>query len=120
MDPAFEWRMWKQLKGAFGITKLHMVPVRDEMSSLTDVNQYDSMEDALDAAKGERAFLEPTGSSSLSDLPRGDIVLVLGNTQTHNLKQARPEETYRIATPNGTDLYGTNAAAIALAIRHGQ
>lgn len=110
MPRDLERRMWRQLKGAFGVQKLVFVENDDDMAV------------ALDALPSttSRVFLEPTGKNDLSAIPYGDIALILGNTQMHNRKFAQPHDTYRIQTPNGTDLYGTNAAAIALALRHGQ
>lgn len=122
MSPLKEWKMWRQLKGAFGIDRFIFVPVQEYMKG-NSFDQYDTMEEALDVADGERVFLEPGGHNSVNDIPQDNIVLVIGNTSLNNMKHARPAQTYRINTA-GTDdhnhLYGTNAAAIALAIRHGQ
>ena len=55
---------------------------------------------------------------SLSDIPfTGDIILIIGNTDRNNIQYAQESETYRINSVNVTDLYGVNAAAIALAYR---
>lgn len=119
MPPENEWQLWRQLRGAFHVNRFHMVPVIEGFQRGT-VFQYETMEEALEAATGDRAFLEPTGQNSIGDLPQGDIVLVLGNTEWDNMKLAKVEETYRINTPSRTVLYGSNAAAIALAIRYEQ
>ncbi len=117
MDPALEWQMWRQLRGAFKIDRLVFTPVQPELNV---GSQYDTMEEALASCQGIRIFLEPTGGNDLSAIPYGDIVLVLGNTGEDNLKQSQPHERFQIATPGDTCLYGINAAAIALAYRYGQ
>ena len=114
-----EWQLWRQLRGAFGIKRFHMVPVIEDFHR-GGVHQFDTIEDALEAAEGERAFLEPTGYQDLGQLPQDDIVLILGNTATNNMEHAKVNETYKIFSPKATHLYGSNAAAIALAIRYGQ
>lgn len=124
MEPELEWRMWRQLRGAFGINEFIFTPVVERMKGLT-IRQADSMEEALAVLPSttQRCFLEPTGYNPVSNLPDGDIALILGNTPKHNMEHAKVNETYHIATPAGSHkahLYGTNAAAIALAVRWGQ
>lgn len=107
-----ERKIWRQLKGAFRINKLVTVP-----------GDFDTMDEALNAFQGERVFLEPSGYRSVYEIPQGDIILVVGNTNHSNVEYARVNEMYRIATEGGIDhnhLYGSDAAAIALAIRYGQ
>jgi hypothetical protein len=113
MSPQVEAKLWRQLRGAFGINQLIEVP-----------GDFATVEEALENSPGARVFLEPKGVHSLAAMPPdGDLVLIVGNTAENNLSLARPSETYYIAT-NGTEnhnhLYGVNAAAIALAIRYGQ
>lgn len=119
MPAPVEWQMWRQLKGAFKIDRFIFVPTNDKMEGYA-FDQADTVEDALKATQGERVFLEPTGYKSVTEIPQGDIVLVVGNTAMHNMMHAQVNETYRIDTPQASHLYGINAAAIALAIRHGQ
>lgn len=117
MSPLKEWKMWRQLKGAFKIDRIIFTPVFEYMKGGFD--QYATMDAALASCIGERVFLEPKGEKAIRDIPGGDIVLILGNTNMHNLAIAQPEEAYRIDTPTDAHLYGTNAAAAVLAIRHG-
>jgi len=122
MSPLKEWKMWRQVKGSFNVDRFVFVPTQKFMTGYT-FDQYDTMEEALASADGKRVFLEPTGYNSVYDIPQGDIVLVLGNTDSDNLMHAQVNETYAIKTPAGptmAHLYGTNAASIALAIRYGQ
>ncbi|MGI9248715.1 MAG: hypothetical protein ACR2QI_06840 [Woeseiaceae bacterium] len=119
MPPETEWQLWRQLRGAFRINRFHMTPVVEGFK-YGGVFQYETLEEALEAAEGDRVFLEPAGVNPVGDIPQGDIVLVTGNTEWDNKSYAKPEETYRINTPSKTVLYGSDAAAIALAIRYGQ
>ena len=77
------------------------------------------MEEALESCTGDLVFLEPKGKKTMTELPKGDVTLVLGNTSRSNFKYANENETYRIE-PEGLCLYGTNAASIALAYYYGQ
>ena len=119
MPPVVEWQLWRQLRGAFKINRLIFTPVMPEMADF-HVDQFDTMDDALASAVGERVFLEQTGSKGMLDIPDGDIVLITGNTTTDNLAYANADETYRIKSPQRTKLYPSEAAAVALAIRYGQ
>ena len=120
-----EWRMWRQLRGAFEIDEFIFV---GEKHDGYEFRQAPTMKDALAVLPPDcqRVFLEPTGLLSIYDLARmtflreGDIALIVGNTEHSNMNHALPHEAYRINTPGKTDLYGINAAAIALAVRAGQ
>ena len=104
-------QMWRQLKGAFRVDKL--IFVEDDKQ----------LEDALMGTSdlGDHVFLEPLGSKTVKDIPTGDIVMVVGNTAMNNRAWAEADEEYSISCPSlPTHLYGINAAAIALAFRHGQ
>ena len=125
MDAELEWRMWRQLRGAFGIDDFIFVPVVQDMDRVA-VRQAPTMREALAVLPPDthRCFLEPTGYNTVMDMPReGDIALIVGSTAQDNMAHAQVNETYSIATAGGTQhnhLYGTNAAAIALAVRYGQ
>lgn len=120
MAPLIEWRLWRQLKGAFKIKRFIFTPVMDSMRGYP-VEQYDTMEESLAAAgDAARVFLEPKGHNGMRDIPDGDILLILGDTGRDNMHHAKSEETYRIRTPSRTVLFGTEAVAIALAVRYGQ
>ena len=110
--------MYRQLKGAFKIDRFIFIPIDPAMESYGSIKQYSTMKEALTNCTGKRIFLEHTGLKNLSDIPTDeDIVLIVGNTEQNNIKHALKSETYRINTPGNTDLYGVNAAAIALAHR---
>lgn len=113
MKPEDEWQLWRQLKGAFKVDSFIFVPI---LIPRFGFNQYETMEEALEHAQGTVCYLEPKGKHSVSNLIdiEGDITLVLGNTGKDNLSLANPNYTYRIDTPGDTDMFGTNAAAIAL------
>lgn len=127
MPEMVEWQMWRQLKGAFDIDRLIFVPRVYKMEGYT-FDQADSMGQALEMANDAyvRVFLEPAGLNSITELgslnnnPDANVVFVLGNTVSSNREYAQTHECFRINTPGDTDLYGINAAAIALAYWHGQ
>lgn len=122
MDTMLEWRIWRQLRGAFRISQFNMCPVVCDAPRTNRVRQFDNMVDALAASSGERVFLEATGFKTVAEIPREpvDIVLVLGNTNNNNLAYAQPWELYRINQTGRGTMYGMDAAAIALAYRVGQ
>ena len=109
-----EWRMWRQLRGAFEIDEFIFV---GEAHDGYTFRQAPTMRDALAALPTDcqRVFLEPTGYNPVSAIPDGDIAIIVGNTEHANIEHAEVNETYCIFTPGKTDLYGINAAAIALA-----
>lgn len=79
--------------------------------------QYRTMEEALAHAQGEVCFLEPEGKKTMHDLAAlsgKDVTIVTGNAESGNMQLANPEYTYRIDTPSPCDMFGVNAAAIAL------
>jgi len=117
LSPVNEWNMYRPLRGAFKIDRFIFIPVMSELDGYA-IDQFDTMDEALAAAVGERAFLEPSGTKGLVELPQGDIVFIVGNTAEGNAEYAQADEMYRIGTEGTVDhnhLYGVNAAAIALA-----
>jgi hypothetical protein len=117
---SLEWRLWRQL-AAFGVDKFIFVPKIPELSQI-NIEQYDTMEEALLHSQGNRVFLESTGNRGLYDMPPRDedVVFILGNSSTNNLKFAKENELFRINEPRVTDMYPTCAGAIALAFWYGQ
>jgi hypothetical protein len=114
MDASLEWSMWRQLGGAFNVDKFVFTP---EIPSVTSskVIQVASMKEALNFATGELVFLEPWAEKDLAELPQlNNYTLVLSDTSQSNAKFCTPENSYRICTPNKTDMFGVNAASIAL------
>ena len=114
-----EWRMWRQLRGAFEIDEFIFVGAAHDGY---EFRQAPTMRDALAVLPEDcqLVFLEPLGYHPVSAIPDGDVAIILGNTERSNLEHAGVDETYFINTPGKTDLYGINAAAIALALRYGQ
>ena len=105
------------MKNAFNVDKVIMIPAL--LPKRTSMDQFDTMQEALDSTMGKRLFFEPTGSSHHNSIKYyNDIVLIFGNATTHNLQYVRPEDVVvRINTPSNSVLFGTQAAAIALAAR---
>lgn len=114
-DPRLEQRMYRQLKGAYAEGdsanfRLIFVPVADGVGG----EQYSTMEEALAQATGEKVFLEGSASKLISEIPKGDVTIIVGNTEHGNSEYAQDDEMYKIPTPASVDLYGVNAVAIAL------
>lgn len=125
MSPEVEWQLWRQLKGSYCIDNFIFTPVVESMDNYAFMQCDNMMTALLSAGPGKRVFLEPTGHSPVSAIPSSDtdIIIVCGNSAMNNLQHARYDETYSICTEAGATkahLYGSNAAAIALAIRWGQ
>lgn len=121
MSPETEWRMWRQLRGAYGIGWFNFVPCEETMMAV-NAGHYDNMQDALNVSAGQKVFFEPTGLDPLSAIPNdgSDLVLIFGNTEESNLTFVQPGDlSVQIPSANPVDLYGVNAAAIALAYLHG-
>lgn len=120
LTPSDEWKLWHQLRGAYAITDIAFVPRVPDMLKL-GYGHYDTMAEALAASIGALVFLEAGGSKDVSEIPKaGDITIIVGNTQEGNASLAEPDEMYSIQCPAPGELFGVNAAAIALAYRHGQ
>lgn len=120
LEPLTEWNLWRQLRGAYGINDIVMLPRLDETARLA-YTHVDTMEEALSLAIGERIFLDASGLNDISQIPRdGDATIIVGNTNLPLSQYAHSEDCYRIPSPGRSDLYGVNAAAIALSIRYSQ
>lgn len=130
MPAELEWRMWRQLRGAFEINRFAIAPIVPEMQQTSRLDQYATMEEALASCPGKKVFLEPNGGLQITDLKHWhkwktadghDLILVLGNTARGNLDLVEEGDyAVRIKTPKPTHLYGISAAAIALAYWVGQ
>jgi len=106
--------MWKQLCNAFDVDRLVMIPRL--LPARTSVDQYDTLNEALQSCDGSIVALEPSGGAMLSDFEHPQkAVYVFGNAQTSN-KHLDCEQV-RINTPTMTDIFAVNAAAIVLADR---
>jgi len=119
MPAAVEWQLWRQLKGVFSIDHFIFVP-RVQLVLNLGYDHVDTMEEALALSTGARVFLEAGGVKGMNDIPDGDITIIVGNTSTSNAKHAQADELYSINTSGVGDMYGVNAAAIALAFKAGQ
>ena len=111
LEPKVELFMFRQLCAAYKVDRLVMIPTL--LGPRTSVDQYDTLEEALESCSGERIFLEPSGSEHLDtfDHPE-DAVYIFGKAMISN----RHEEgkMVRINTPSMTDMFAVNAAAIVL------
>lgn len=131
LDPTAEWRMWRQIKGAFAVSqsanfRLIFIPRIPSMNDYS-FDQYDTEEEAIAslAPNTQVCFLEPYGQRGMYDLPsltaNRSSALVLGNATHSNMNTlVEPADAYSIRTANKVDMFGINAAAIALAFMAGQ
>lgn len=114
LDPKVELFMFRQLKGAFKYDRLVMVP-KLLSGYKAAVEQYDSIEEAIDSTSGIRVYLEPTGTSKLTDIPNDDVVYILGCAGRSNKNLVHENDLFvRIDTPGTTDMFAVNAISIAL------
>lgn len=119
IDPAIEFRQYRQLLGAYGVAGLLMAP-RVTWLEGSGANNYDTLQAALEAAPdpATRVFLCPSGDCALEDVPPGSepLVIVIGDTTTSPAELAGPNDIIvSLPAPNPVELYGVNAAAVALA-----
>ena len=115
---ACELRFWNQLKN-FGIDRLVFV---GEFHQKVGYEQFDTMEEALATAQGNRIFMEASGYKTVNDFParNEDVVFIFGCTNRSNVMHMQVDQSYRIAEPMVTDMYQTCAAAVTLAFWYGQ
>jgi hypothetical protein len=121
LAPDVESFIYRQVCEAYGVDRIIFAPERDDLTRLR-VEQFATVEAALATTTGQRVFLEPEGSKTLSDIPEGDIVLITGNTGNSNAHLANEGECYRFKMLNEDHkgIFGVSAVAIALAHRFGQ
>lgn len=119
MCPACEWQVWGALKGPMGIDHFIFVSDPPVMTELA-YDHVKTMEEALALATGELVFLDATGTKDVSDIPKtGDVTIVVGATNVPLVSHAQPDQLYRIDQAGVGEMYGVNAAVIALDHRHG-
>lgn len=98
-----------------------MTPIKESMKTRSNVEQFGTIEEALETCEGTIVFLEPNGTTSLSELPNVDVItFVTGNAYVSNMRLAEGHITCKINSPKPTDMFAVNAIAIALACRYGQ
>lgn len=107
-EPTFEYLCWRQMKGAYDV-------------NLICVGQdYNTMEEALDATTGSRVFMIPPGrvdSIEMSDYtpPKGDVVYIFGRPGDNLVRYVTEEDTVvHITTPNPADMMAVTVAGIVL------
>jgi tRNA(Leu) C34 or U34 (ribose-2'-O)-methylase TrmL len=109
-----EYFMWKQLAAAYKVDRLVMVGKSGEPR--IPIDQYDTIQEALETCTGDVFLLESKGKVLLADTPHSeDAVYVFGNAMNDNRDQ--DGITVRIETPSQTALFAINAAAIVLEAR---
>ena len=114
LEPKIELFMWRQLCHAFEVDRLVMTPVL--LGKRTSVDEYPTMEEAIDSCKGTFVIMEPRGDVMLKNFSHPEnAVYVFGNANMHN--QRIDGVKVRIDTPKRTVMFAINAAAIVLADR---
>jgi len=117
LAPKVELFMWRQLKAAYHVERLVMVPRL--LGKRTSVDEFETMDEALADCAGSFVLLEPTGDTTLAEFSHPeDAVYIFGKAGTNNLKFSGVADTVRIVTPSSVDMFAINAAAIVLAHRY--
>ena len=113
VDPLLEWRVWRQLRGAFAVDRLVAFPISDEIEAAQiNVEQYATAQEALDTCQGTKVVLDPAGDPYV-ELPAGDLTIVVGST-LQDLSDCTGDCRVMLPTSSPVDLYGFNAAAVML------
>jgi hypothetical protein len=115
LSPDIEFFIWKQLGYAYKVDRIVMVPKLLERR--TSLDQYDTIEDAINSCDGEIVFMEQLGNVSLSSFvhPK-NAVYVFGNASTNHMNLEGHK--VKIDTPSPVDMFAVNAAAIVLDNRY--
>lgn len=115
----FEDTVWKQTLSAFGVDRFVMVSnENNEQLSLTNPEQYDTMEDALASCTGERVFMtfSADDATEIRDFVHPtDAVYVFGCPSDNLLSYIKPEDhRVHIDTPNNIDMLACSCVAATL------
>ena len=122
ISPAAEWKIWELLQ-LFRVYQIICVPKLLDTEYKHKPYQFETMEEAFEeAGAGNRVFMEPNGTKTLSELPSRDedVIFIFGNAANSNMEYAEEDETYRLVLPVEANLYGVSAGAIVLSHWVGQ
>lgn len=118
LHPECEWQIWGALKGPLGIDHFIFVSDPQVLTNLA-YDHVKTMDHAISLAQGELVFLDATGTKDVSEIPKtGDITIVVGSTNMSLIDHSTESQRYKIGQVSAGEMYGVNAAAIALAYRH--
>lgn len=116
LDPKIEFFMMKQLKHAYKVDRMIMIPKL--LSDRTSLDQYDTLEEALDTVDGDLVYLEHTSDSLLQDFKHPEnAVYIFGKVGVGHMNREGGVKI-RIDTPGKSCLFATNALAITLENRN--
>ena len=116
LDPKVEFFMMKQLKSAYKVDRVIMIPKL--LSERTSLDQYDTLEEALDTVDGELIYMEHTADSLLQNFKHPEnAVYVFGKVGVSH-KHREDGVKIRIDTPGESCLFAANALAITLENRN--
>lgn len=114
LDPKIEMFMWRQLCAAYKVDRLVMVPKL--LENRTNVDQFDTVAEAIKSCYGTKIIMEPKGNVKLNTLNHPEnAVYIFGKAGKNN--QDIDGMKVRIDTPTMTDMFAISAAAIVLASR---
>jgi len=115
LAPKVELFMWRQLKAAYHVDRLIMIPRL--LGKRTSVDEFETMEQALEDCTGTLVLMEPTGTVTLQEFSHPtDAVYIFGKAGINNCRFEG--EKVRIDTPSQVDMFAINAASIVLADRY--
>ena len=114
-----EWRMWKQTILAFEVDRWLMVGSQGPGGRY---EAFDTVQDALDASRGDRVFMIPEAGKPLDQLDHpANVVYIFGNVNESLLSYVRPEDQIAsIFTPCPADMFAAACLACVLSYRGGR
>lgn len=115
VDPELEWRLWRQLRGAYNIGRFVLVPEVSHVAGIS-ADFYPDMATALATCVGHKVFLRLGGTDTINSVPTDtDYTIVVGSTVENlsGLPQAGDSDI-ELDAINPSDLYGVNAASILI------
>lgn len=117
LDSATEGFIWKQLGAAFDVDRIMAAPL--VTGGPGKVEQFESVDQALATTTSRRVWLMPPGTHEGEDLATyrhpEDAVYIFGNASDDNLRHSSiADDLVSVYTARQVDVFGFNAAAIAL------
>jgi len=114
-EQIIEWRMWKQAIMAYEVDHWLMVGPPPKGGVF---NQYDTLQEALDAAVGKKVFLIPSADLDIDEVildEYSDIVFIFGNTPESMARYVGDDLSLSINIPNGrTHLFAVTCLPLVL------
>ena len=113
LEPKVEAFLWRQLVSAYAVDELVLCP--QLLAPRTNLEQFNSVGDALPQLHGEHVLLDPNEGESLADFVHPqEAVYIFGRAGDDNRRWAKDATFVRIVTPAPVDFFALHAAAIVL------